>query len=342
MKIGNRDLSRDVLVIAEIGNNHEGDFILAKELICLAANAGADAVKFQTIVPEKLVSPADADRVRQLRRFQFSYQQFEELRDVAAANSILFLSTPFDLDSARFLNRIVPAFKIASGDNNFFPLLETVARTGKPIVLSSGLLQLDEVRLSKEFIEECWRKEGISQELAILHCVVSYPTPSDQANLLAIRNMASLGVTVGYSDHTLGIDAAVLSVALGARIIEKHFTIAKDHSSFRDHQLSADPAELSELIRRVRQASKLLGDGRKQPQPAELANLQRVRRSVVAARDLEAGSVIAWDDISWVRPAGGLPPGREVEVLNQTLIQTVRRGEWILPEHCCSAVKKAG
>lgn len=342
MKIGSHDLEHDVLVIAEIGNNHEGDFALAEELIRQAASAGAAAVKFQTIVPEKLVSPADVDRVRQLSRFQFSYEQFERLAATAEQHGVLFLSTPFDLESARFLDRLVPAFKIASGDNNFNPLLETVARTGKPIILSAGLMDLDEVRQSKEFIEGFWRRQGIEQQLAVLHCVVSYPTPPEQANLSAIRELAGLGVTVGYSDHTLGVEACVLAVALGARVIEKHFTLSKTHSEFRDHQLSADPAELAELVRRVREASQLLGKGQKTPQPNELTNLQRVRRSIVAARDLEPGSVLTWSDLSWVRPGGGLPPGRESELLNRTLTRSVRRGEWLLPQDCRHTTRKAG
>jgi sialic acid synthase SpsE len=342
MKIGDRDLDRDVFVVAEVGNNHEGDYALAEELVRLAAQAGADAVKFQTIVPEKLVSPAETERVRQLRRFQLSYDQFTQLAGVAARHAILFLSTPFDLDSARFLDPLVPAFKIASGDNDFFPLLEIVARTGKPILLSVGLMDLEEVQRSKAFVERIWRGQGVRGELALLHCVVSYPTPPEQANLLAIRELQALGVTAGYSDHTLGIEAAVLSVALGARIVEKHFTIAKGHSDFRDHQLSADPAELAELVRRVRAAARLLGDGRRRPQPAELAAAPRVRRSIVAGRDLTPGTVLGPDDLSWVRPAGGLPPGREAELLSKTLIRPVRRGEWLLPADCHEPTRKAG
>lgn len=342
MKIGNRDLDRDVFVVAEVGNNHEGNYALAEELVRLAAQAGADAVKFQTIVPEKLVSPAEVERVRQLRRFQLTYDQFERLAGVAARHGVLFLSTPFDLDSARFLAPLMPAFKIASGDNDFFPLLEVVARTGKPVILSTGLMGLEEARRSKAFLEDVWRGEGVRGELALLHCVVSYPTPPDQANLLAIRELQALGVTAGYSDHTIGIEAAVLSVALGARIVEKHFTIAKDHSDFRDHQLSADPVELAELVRRVRAVDGLLGDGCKRLQPAELAAAPRVRRSIVAARDLAAGTVLGPDDLSWVRPAGGLPPGREAELLHKTLIRPVRRGEWLLPTDCQAITRKAG
>jgi sialic acid synthase SpsE len=334
MKIGRWDLDDEPLVIAEIGNNHEGSYALAERLIGLAARAGAGAVKFQTIVPEKLVSATETERIRQLRRFQLSYDEFERLGRVAAANNVLFLSTPFDLESARFLEPLVPAFKIASGDNNFIPLLDTVARTGKPILLSTGLQELAEVRATKEFIEGVWRQGGVRQELAVLHCVVDYPTAPADANLLAIRDLQQLRVTVGYSDHTVGIDAAVLSVALGARVIEKHFTIAKDYSAFRDHQLSADPAELAELVRRVREAARMLGDGRKRPGEKERAAVPKVRRSIVAARDLPGGTVLSWEDLAWVRPGHGLAPGREREILCKALTRPLRKGEMILPEDC--------
>lgn len=333
MKISTWDTDKDVLVIAEIGNNHEGSYALAEELIGLAAQAGAGAVKFQTIVPERLVSPRDTERIHQLRRFQLSYAQFEKLAGVARQNNVLFLSTPFDIDSARFLTPLVPAFKIASGDNNFLPLIDVVAQTGKPIILSTGLLGLDEVEATKARIQGTWARASTQPELAVLHCVVNYPTAPADAHLSAIRDLRALDVTVGYSDHTLGIEAAVLSVALGARIIEKHFTIAKDYSSFRDHQLSADPAELAELVRRAKQAAVLLGDG-KCVRDNEHGVAPKVRRSIVAARDLPPGTVLSWNDLDWVRPGHGLPPGREGELLHRSLVRAIQRGEPILPEDC--------
>lgn len=217
-------------------------------------------MKFQTIVPERLCSPELPERVRQLGRFQLSYEIHESLAAVAAREGVLFLSTPFDVESARFLDKLVLAYKIASGRQRLFPLLDVVAATGKPVILSTGLCDLAEVRAAQERLRQ-WRARGVEGDLALLHCVSSYPTAPEDANLGFLRDLASLGETVGYSDHTLGVEAAVLAVALGARIIEKHFTISKTHSDFRDHQLSADPAELAELVRRTRLAETLLGDG---------------------------------------------------------------------------------
>lgn len=334
MKIGSYDLDQEVLVVAEIGNNHEGDLELAKRMVARAAEAGAGAVKFQVIVPDRLVSASQTERIRQLSRFQLGTAQFEQLAEVARQQNVLFLATPFDLESVRFLAPLVAAFKIASGDNNFFPLLEVVARTEKPVILSTGLLCLAEVRQSKEFIEQVCRERGVAPGLALLHCVVNYPTVPANAHLLAIRSLQTLGVTVGYSDHTLGIEAAVLSVALGARIIEKHFTLDHNQSDFRDHQLSAEPAELAELVRRVKQAQVLLGAGEKCLCPDEEEVLPRVRRSIVAGRDLEAGTVLAWEDLSWVRPGGGLPPGEEQRLLHRKLARSLRKGEMIREQDC--------
>jgi N,N'-diacetyllegionaminate synthase len=334
MKIGPCDLKQEVLVVAEIGNNHEGSYERAERMIARAAEAGAGAVKVQVIVPDRLVSVSQAERIRQLSRFQLSQVQFEQLAEVARRHNVLFLATAFDLQSARFLAPLVPAFKIASGDNNFFPLLETIARLGKPVILSTGLMGLADVRRSKDFIERVWHEEGLAAELAVLHCVVNYPTAPTDAHLLAIRSLQTLGCTVGYSDHTLGIEAAVLAVALGARIIEKHFTLDKNQSDFRDHQLSADPAELTELVRRVKQAQILLGSGEKRLQSAESDVVRSVRRSIVAGRDLEAGAVLHWDDLSWVRPGDGLAPGQERLVLNRKLARTIRKGEMIQEQDC--------
>ncbi len=329
MKIANYDTEKKVFIIAEIGNNHEGSYTLAEEMIGKAAEAGACAVKFQTIVPEKLVSISQKDRIEQLKRFQLTYDEFERLNKVAKHENILFLSTPFDIESVHFLNSIVPAFKIASGDNNFFPLIEVIAQTGKPIIMSAGLIDLLEVRKTIDFILNIWNENAIDQDIAILHCVTSYPTALEEANLSAIKELQSLNVTVGYSDHTIGTEAAVLSVALGARIVEKHFTIDKNYSDFRDHQLSADPNEFSQLVERVEIASKLLGQSRKTVQESEKLVMEKIRRSIVARKDLDENTVLTLDDISWVRPGGGLAPGNEKIILGKRLKEKVAVGELI-------------
>jgi sialic acid synthase SpsE len=334
MKIGSLDLDREVLVVAEVGNNHEGSYALAEELVGQAARAGAGAVKFQTIVPRRLVTASQPERLRQLERFQLSQRDFERLSAVARQEGVLFLSTPFDLDSARFLEALVPAYKVASGDNTFYPLLEVLAGTGKPLIVSTGLLDLEQIKQVQDFIAGAWRSKGIQQEMALLHCVVNYPTAPEHANLLAIRALQGLGATAGYSDHTLGIEAAVLAVALGARIVEKHFTLSKTYSEFRDHQLSADPAELRQLVERVRATAVLLGDGRKVLGDHEREIEPKVRRSLAAARPLEKGAVLGGEMLTWVRPGEGLRPGQEGAVLGKALRRSLAEGELISLADC--------
>jgi sialic acid synthase SpsE len=333
MRIGNLDLDERVLIVAEIGNNHEGSFALAQELISLAAEAGADAVKFQTFRAEHYVTPADRSRFERLRSFELTIEQFERLSEMAAAAGVLFISTPFDLESARGLGRFADAIKIASGDNTFYPLLETAAATGKPLIVSTGLADLRQIDLARATIERAWSDRGVRQDLALLHCVSSYPVPVEQANLGAIGSLrAVFDCTVGYSDHTLGIDAATIAVAAGARIVEKHFTIAKDHSEFRDHQLSADPSDLKELVRRTRSIERMMGSGDPSPRPCERDMPLLVRRSIAAARDLPAGSVLSREVITWVRPGGGFAPGEEDLVLGRALAAPLAAGRAITPE----------
>ncbi|MFQ5651444.1 MAG: N-acetylneuraminate synthase family protein [bacterium] len=333
MRIDRFDTEKDILIVAEVGNNHEGSYTLAEDLVGLAAEAGANAVKFQTFKTEHYVSRRDEERYQRLKSFELSYDEFEKLSKLAAKSGLIFISTPFELESARFLDKIVSAFKIASSDNTFYPLLECVARTHKPILLSAGLADLTQLGYSKSLIEKTWHEENIQQSLAILHCVSSYPVVPEETNLLAIKTIQDeFHCTVGYSDHTLGLEAAVLAVALGARIIEKHFTINKHYSDFRDHQLAADPRELAVLVEKVKQARELLGTGLKMPQKSEKSIESLVRRTIVAKRDLAAGTAISADDITWVRPAMGLPPGKETRVLGKVLRKPVHMGDPILPE----------
>jgi len=341
MNIGSFDTNKEVMIVAEIGNNHEGSYALAEEMIYKAAQAGADAVKFQTLRADSIVSRSDTKRYEQLKSFELTFDEFTRLSETANKAGLIFFSTPFDLESVRFLNSIVPAFKIASGDNTFYPLIAEISETGKPIIMSTGLSAFDQIVSTKNFIEQIWNKNGIQQEMALLHCVASYPVPLDQTNLRAIGNLkAEFNCVVGYSDHTVGIEAAVLSVALGARIIEKHFTLDKNFSDFADHRLSADPTELSELVRRVRQALMQMGDGSIDVMDCEKAAVQKLRRSIVASRDLTPGSRISSEDITWVRPGGGLPPGSEQEILNKILNEPIRQGQMMEIHNVCENVRR--
>jgi N,N'-diacetyllegionaminate synthase len=320
MRIGSFDTGERVLVIAEIGNNHEGDLEVARALVDRAAEAGVDAVKFQTFRTEEFVSSSDAERFARMQRFELPAQAWEELCERARQLSLLFMSTPLDLTSVDTLAPLVDAYKIASGDVDFLPLLEKVAATRRPIVLSTGQSDLEDVARAVSVLGE-----GVG----ILHCVTSYPAPEHEVNLRALPLLADRfpRSTIGYSDHTVGLDAAPLAVACGARIVEKHFTLDKQFSSFRDHQLSVDPPELSELVRRIRAAEALLGEARKEVQPSETEMRTAVRRSIAAARQLPGGHELSLADLIWTRPADGLRPGEEALLVGRRLRRDVEAGE---------------
>jgi N,N'-diacetyllegionaminate synthase len=327
MRVGDFETDKRVLVIAEIGNNHEGDPGAARELVLQAAASGAHAVKFQTFRTAHFVRARDAARFEQLSGYELGPDVVAELAELAHANGLLFVSTPLDLGSADLLEPLVDAFKIASGDNDFFPLLDRVAGFGKPVIVSTGLVDLGGARAAKDALE------GRGADVAVLHTVTAYPAPSEAVNLAAIPALArELGCTVGYSDHTLGNTASLAAVALGARIVEKHFTLDHDHSAFRDHKLSAEPAELRELVTAIAEVEALLGNPEKAVQPVEAEVAQAVRRSIAAARDLPAGHELEWDDLAWLRPRDGLAPGQEELLVGRTLRRDVPAGESILAE----------
>lgn len=330
MHINKINTDEKVFIIAEIGNNHEGDFGLAQEMIQRAAETGVDAVKFQTYIPENYVYCGDSERIERLREFQLAESQFEELSNYALECGLVFFSTPFDISSAQFLNRLQPIFKIASSDNNFFPLIELVKEFDKPTLVSTGLADLQLL----DIIYHSWKTKKAESKLAFLHCVASYPVPDDEANIGAIPVLKSRypDVTIGYSDHTLGTDAAIYSVAAGARIVEKHFSIDKNYSDFRDHQLSAEPHEMKIMVDKIRQLEIFLGSGEKKPQPCEANSLISMRRSIAAARDVPEGTILQFDDLTWVRPGIGLPPGRESDVVGKRLKCSLRRGELIVDD----------
>ena len=330
MKIGSIDTTEKVLIIAEIGNNHEGSIDEAKNLIRAAAEAGANAVKFQTFVSEFYASADQSERLARLKKFELSEADWILLAELARDLGLVFFSTPFDLLSAERLNHVQKIFKISSGDNLFWPLVEKVASFGKPTLISTGLTGDGSLHKIVNF----WEKRAPLDRLALLHCVASYPTPPEEANLAAIHALVKKfpQLVIGYSDHTLGVETAPFAVAAGARIVEKHFTLDKNYSNFRDHQISADPAELKTLVSQIRAVERRMGTGKLEVRACELTSAQALRRSIAAGRQLEKGTLLKIGDLTWVRPGMGIPPGSESKILGRKLNKNKSIGELILEE----------
>ena len=326
MNIGDINISEQVLIVAEIGNNHEGKFDVAQELVRQAADCGVHAVKFQAFRADHYVSQSDFARFNRLKSFELSQAQFVKLADLAHSLGLLFISTPFDLESARFLVPIVDAIKVASGDNNFYPLINQVSQSDKPLIISTGISDLDQVKTTFRLVKD--RRQGRNLELIFLHCIASYPVPLEQVNLLAIPFLSEqLGLPIGYSDHTLGIDASIIAVALGACVVEKHFTLDKAFSDFRDHQLSADPEEMKGLVIKIKSTSAMMGVYAKAVQPCETGMSAVIRRSIAAGKDLTTGHILEFEDLTWIRPAGGCNPGEEEKLIGKKLKRDVLFGE---------------
>lgn len=286
-------------VIAEIGNNHEGDIGVAKELIFAAKDAGVDSVKFQAIVPNTLVSADQEARINQLNKFCFSLDQFAELSQIAAKLELEFFTSVFDIDLIPGLSEIQNIFKISSGDNTYTDLIEAVAKTEKPTIISTGGLSLDETAVLREQFLLNSKEPG---NLALLHCVSNYPTHPENAQLSLLQSMQRRfpDTVIGYSDHTLGNNACFLAAAMGARIIEKHFTLSHTYSDFRDHQLSADPAQMTELVKLLPEAFLLVGSGKTDQDRSDFPMIG-VRRKAIAKRNICEGEVFSRENVSWVR-----------------------------------------
>lgn len=334
MKIKNRDLTRERILIAEIGNNHEGDSKLAIELAHAAVESGADVVKVQLINPERLVNISQTQRIEQLTRFRLPMQTFEEMAKIAHAKDTLFMASAFDVDSLEEINPLLDGIKIASGDLDFHPLLIKVASLNKPIILSTGMSTLAEIKTSVDVIAASLNSGLLVDHLALLHCVSLYPASLEEANLKAIQTLQKeFDLTVGYSDHTLGIEASIASLSLGARIIEKHFTLDKTRTTFRDHSLSADPADLRRLADVIHQYDAMLGSGEKNISTAEASMGEVARRSIVAAKDLPAGVILVESDFDCIRPRNGLPPAEIPSLIGKKLKTSLKRHDVVLKEH---------
>ena len=304
MKLKNFNLKKKVFIIAEIGNNHEGNFNNAKKMVKLAAKAGADAVKFQTFRTENFIRKIDKKRFNQLKKFELSYKQFKSLRDLAHKNNLKFISTPLDLESANFLIANADLIKISSGDNNFFPLIDKILKSKKKIIISCGMMNINQIKSLEKHIYNSIGKKSAIERVAFLHCVTSYPVEDKYANLNSIRFMnKKINLTVGYSDHTLGIQASLAAVALGANIIEKHFTLDKNFSHFRDHYLSSDFRELKNIVDSIRRLEMQLGKKNKEIQKPEKKLIKIVRRGPYAIKDIQAKEKLSFFKKNFLRPA---------------------------------------
>lgn len=305
-----------ILIIAEAGVNHNGSLELAKKLIDAAKESGADIVKFQTAKLESLVSKSapmaeyqkknmqtDKSQREMLKDLILPFEDFLELDRYCKVRGITFLSTPFDIDSIHFLDSLVEIWKVPSGEITNYPYLREIGRTGKPVILSTGMCELEEVKAAVQVL-----KENGSSEITLLHCNTEYPTPMRDANLRAMQTLREeTGLPVGYSDHTQGIEVPIAAAAMGAVVIEKHFTLDRNMQG-PDHKASLEPEELRAMVQAVRNIEIAMGDGNKRPSASEMKNRDVARKSIVANKDIRKGEVFTEDNLTAKRPGNGISP----------------------------------
>ncbi len=292
-------------IIAEIGNNHEGNFKNAKKMIFNAYRAGVDAVKFQTFVTDEFISKKKNKKAYlRFKRFELSFKEFSRLKDYSHKLNLKFISTPLDLKSADFLIKIADYIKIASGDNNFFPLIKKAIRSGKKLIISTGMMDNKNlIELNKNILKMAKKKNAFNK-ISLLHCVTDYPVENKFANLNSIRYLIkNFKYRIGYSDHTLGKEACFAAVALGSSIIEKHFTLDKKFSSFRDHSLSADFSEMKSIVQGIRKIEDQLGLINKKIQYCEKKNLTLARRGIYAVHKIKKGESLSFKNVKFLRPS---------------------------------------
>lgn len=315
-------------IIAEAGVNHNGSLELAKKLVDVAVDAGADAVKFQTFKADKLVSrnaqkaeyqqqttDAEESQYQMIKKLELDEAAHRELIAYCKQKQIMFLSTPFDHDSIDMLNDFgMPIFKIPSGEITNLPYLRHIGRLGKEIILSTGMADLGEIEDALDVLMQT----GVSKEsITVLHATTEYPCPIEEVNLRAMQTIqAAFGVKVGYSDHTQGIAVPIAAVAMGACVIEKHFTLDRAMEG-PDHKASLEPKELKAMVQAIRHIDQALGDGIKKPSKSEMKNMQVARKSIVAAHAIKVGETFSEDNITTKRPGNGISPMRWDEVIGQ-------------------------
>lgn len=317
-----------IYFIAEIGGNHEGDYDQALRQLDLALEAGVDAVKFQIYQGDKLVSPIENEpRKEKFDEFELTKHEFKKLAEKANNHNTDFLASAWDKKSIEWANKIVPFHKIGSGDVTAFPLIRQMVETGKPILMSTGLSTISEVRRTVNFIQNIDSSYITENKLVLLQCNSMYPTPDEDAHIRAMHALEEeFNLPVGYSDHTFGTEAAYLATLAGACVLELHFTDMRKDREFRDHQISIKQEEVSKLMDRIVRAETLLGEKKKQITPSERdsGHVTSFRRAVYAAEDLEAGDKLTRDNITVLRPEHGVSAWKYENVIGR-YINTERK-----------------
>ena len=326
------------LIIAEAGVNHNGRLDLALKMVDEAKRAGADIVKFQTAIPERVISRYadkaeyqkettgnEESQLEMCRRIHLKLSDYDIIKEYCEEVGIEFLSTPFDLESIDYLEKLgMKLWKIPSGEITNLPYLIKIAKTGKPVIMSTGMAELKEVEEAVNVL-----KEGGAGEITLLHCTTEYPAPFDSINLKAMNTLREkFGTKVGYSDHTTGIEVVVAAVSLGATVIEKHFTLNRNLEG-PDHKASLEPEELEVMVNKIRIIEKALGDGVKRAAEAEKKNIAIARKSIVAAKDIKKGEILSENNITTKRPGNGISPMQWFEVLGTEAIRDFGEDELI-------------
>ena len=330
---------KKVMIIAEAGVNHNGDISLAKKLVDVAVEAKADIVKFQTFKAENIVTDeapkatyqkettdSNESQYRMLKKLELNVEEHKALIAYCKEKDILFLSTPFDLESIDLLNDLgIEMFKIPSGELTNLPYLEKIGAKRKRAILSTGMSTIDEVEEAIRILNN----QGTT-DITLLHCTTQYPTPMEDVNLKAMFTMKErFGLEVGYSDHTEGIEVPIAAVAMGATVIEKHFTLDKNMEG-PDHRASLEPNELIKMVQAIRNIEKALGNGEKVPSKCELQNKEIVRKSIVAKVSIQEGELFSEDNLTVKRPGSGISPMRWHEVLGRRATKNYVKDEMII------------
>lgn len=331
---GRMKFNKHTIIIAEAGVNHNGSLEIAKQLVDKAVDAGVDIIKFQTFKAEKLVSKsarqaeyqkknigskADDSQLNMLKKLELSEADHEELVGYCNQRGIKFFSTAFDMDSIDYLHSLnMGVWKIPSGEITNYPYIKKIAQYGEPVILSTGMCEMDDIYAAVSVL----LKYGVKRDkITILHCNTEYPTPYEDVNLLAMNTIKDeFHVNVGYSDHTKGIEVPIAAVALGATVIEKHFTLDRNMEG-PDHKASLEPDELKAMVSAIRHIEKALGDGNKHVSASEQKNIAIARKSIVAACPIQKGEVLTEQNLTVKRPGTGISPMRWEEVVGTTAVK---------------------